>query len=216
VAGLHPKPLEATDVYKGDLAVYELVCAPLLQPDETYGCSKMEAWSLAELQRIPAVGLSDVAAATFPTQEAGIMTILVAVSRKSYASISSYDQSSYDVPSFVYIWNATTSKFDVLQVRVLGFTMSPACLGETTSPNLAFRITVWTDEKSRPRQELGASFRSVPGRVQVYNSRGGRTDDENMVRAFCHPQCELAEDNKTYSVKYLRGATGEKFAVHVR
>jgi hypothetical protein len=31
-----------------------------------------------------------------------------------------------------------------------------------------------------------------------------------MARAFCHPSCTLADDNETFSVKYLRGATGEK------
>ena len=31
-----------------------------------------------------------------------------------------------------------------------------------------------------------------------------------MARAFCHPACTLADDNETFSVKYLRGATGEK------
>ena len=144
MAGLNPNPLDARDVYKGDLAIYELVCTPLLQPDGTYGCSKMEAWSLAELQRITAVGLSDVEAASF-NQQADIITILVAVSRKSYSSISSYDQSSYDVPSFVYIWNTTISKFDLLQVRVLCFATSPAYFAGTSSPTLAFRITARTE-----------------------------------------------------------------------
>jgi len=45
-----------------------------------------------------------------------IITLLAAVSRKSHASISSYDQSSYDVASYVYRWNKGSVRFDVLQV----------------------------------------------------------------------------------------------------
>jgi len=50
-------------------------------------------------------------------------------------------------------------------------------------------------------QVLGEKFRSVASR------RG--TSDANMLRAFCLPECNLAPDNVTYSVKFLRGATGE-------
>jgi len=52
-------------------------------------------------------------------------------------------------------------------------------------------------------QVLGENFRSIP-------SRTGTADrNTKLQRAFCLPDCSLAPDNTTYSVKYLRGATGK-------
>ena len=128
----------ARDVYKGELAVYELVCTPILQADATYGCAESAAWSLRALQSIPAVGLSDLTTTTF-NQDGGIVTMLAAVSRKSHASISSYDQSTYDVPSYVYIWNATTSHFDVLQVI---HSLQPACMAVLPAHGRSQRVLI--------------------------------------------------------------------------
>jgi hypothetical protein len=115
MTGLNSRPSVSMDVYQGNVGVYEVMCTPLLQPDGFYGCKKMEAWSFTELQRIPAVGLSDLATIAL-IQGTGVTSILAVACRKSHASISSYDQSAYNVPSFIYRWNATISSFDLLQV----------------------------------------------------------------------------------------------------
>jgi hypothetical protein len=52
-------------------------------------------------------------------------------------------------------------------------------------------------------QVLGEDFRSIA-------SRTGMADRSTTLhRAFCLPECKLAADNYTVSVKFLRGATGK-------
>jgi len=103
------------DVYKGNIAVHAIVCTPLLQADGLYGCRQSEAWSVSEIQKIPAVGLSDLDVVKI-VGDSGTSTFVAAASRKSHASISSYDQSTYNVPSFIYEWDHAKSQFRVMQV----------------------------------------------------------------------------------------------------
>ena len=192
MAGLNPRPVVSMDVYQGNIGVYEVLCTPLLQPDGLYGCKNMEAWSVTALQQIPAVGLSDVAAISL-IDDTGVTSILAVACRKSHAAISSYDQSTYNVPSFTYRWNQTTSSYDLMQVRLLPATLTVPLLGVG-----AHTLTTGI------RQVLGKDFRSIP-------SRTGMADRNTMLRrAFCLPECMLAPDNHTVSVMFLRGATGKR------
>jgi hypothetical protein len=192
MAGLNARPVVSMDVYQGNIGVFEVLCTPLLQPDGVYGCKEMEAWSVTELQRIAAVGLSDLAAISL-VDDAGVTSILAVACRKSHASISSYDQSVYNVPSFTYRWNQATSNYDPMQV----------CLCLSALSVLLFKLAahilnLWL------RQVLDKDFRSIP-------SRTGMADRNTMLRrAFCLPECTLAPDNSTVSVKFLRGATGKR------
>ena len=195
MTGLNSRPFVSMDVYQGNIGVYEVVCTPLLQPDGVYGCKMMEAWSYTELQRIPAVGLSDLA--TIALIEGTSATSILAVAcRKSHASISSYDQSAYNVPSFTYRWNATSSSFDLLQVCFEHLPAVIVQLVEVSAHALNMMMMLL--------QVLGEDFRSIA-------SRTGMADRSTKLhRAFCLPECKLAPDNYTVSVKFLRGATGKR------
>ena len=131
-AGLHAAPQGAMDVYKGHIVVYDLLCSPLLESNES---SAFESCSVVELQRMPALGLSDlstisiaeeVAASTSntstPRRVTGVtrLALLAAACRQAQPSISVYDQMSYVVPSLVYRWDFATSRFQVLQVLQFG------------------------------------------------------------------------------------------------
>lgn len=111
--GLNLHPFVPMEVYKGDIAVYEIVCTPQLQSEGIYGCIRLEAWSLKEIQRIPAAGLWDLAVISL-LKGSVYSTFWTAACRKSHTSFSSYDYSSYDVPSFIYRWNAVSLTFEVL------------------------------------------------------------------------------------------------------
>ena len=178
-----------------------------------------------ELQRFPVLGLSDMEAVNFNVGET-IVTVLAIICRKSHTSVSSYDQHVYDVPSYIYSWNVTTSLFDQLQVHCIpldhhlrsGWTHDN---GPKASVFLSSEVTrvMLADPDLGCKQVLGETFRSIPSRMLIPGRLPNvvppglehyRTSiiDHNMLRAFCLPDCKLSDDNKTYAVKFLRGATG--------